>query len=74
MRLELMLQQLEFVERNVFAVVFVELLKQNLNQVYPRISSIRDDQFIFLLEYSPPVKQKMILQISQNKRQWFFPS
>jgi hypothetical protein len=35
MQLVLMLQLLEFDEKNVFVVVFVELLKQNQNQEYP---------------------------------------
>jgi hypothetical protein len=36
MQLELMLQQLVFDEKNVFDVVFVELLMQNQNQGFPR--------------------------------------
>jgi len=36
MQLELMLQLQVFDEKNVFAVVFVELLKQNPNQEFPK--------------------------------------
>jgi hypothetical protein len=37
-RLELMLLRQEFDEKNVFVVVFVELLKQNQNRECPKLS------------------------------------
>jgi hypothetical protein len=40
MQLELIQPLREFVEKNVFVVVFVELLRQNQNQEFPKKNNI----------------------------------
>ncbi len=59
MQLELMLQLQVFDEKNVFVVVFVELLKQNLNREFPKKKSLKN--FLRVrVRYLQLVTQKMI--------------